>query len=83
MKKIILKILYFLSFVPVLCIIGSLVYFYFADGIGWPGGGTSTGFDIVGLVLFILFGIYWFITIPILTICLIYQIFYRKKVRKK
>ena len=46
MKKIILKILYFLSFVPVLCIIGSLVYFYFADGIGWPGGGTSTGFDI-------------------------------------
>lgn len=83
MKKIILKIFYFLSFVPAVCIIGSLIYFYFADGIGWPGGGASTGFDIVVLVLFLLFGAYWFITIPILAVCLIYQIFYRIKIRKK
>ena len=73
MKKVILKISYVLSFALVGCIIGMAIYFYFADGIGWPGG-ISTGVDNVLLFLFFLFGIYWFITIPILLICLIYQI---------
>lgn len=82
MKKIILKFLYFLSFAPAVCIIGSSIYYYFEGFGGWPFAGAD-GFSAVLFLLFILFGIYWFITIPILTICLIYQIFYRKKVRKK
>lgn len=76
--SLILKILYFISFIPITCVIGGASYFYFADGIGWPGGSAGSGFDNAGLFLFVLFGAYWFITIPVLIICLIYQIFYRK-----
>ena len=79
MKKIILKILYFLSYVPLITIIYIIISSYF---FGFEFFSYATyGFQAVEDALVMFFFATGYVTIPLLIGCLIYQIFYIKKLK--